>query len=261
MINRFRCRSGVAVNGKLAPQSGKWEQKNSPKTVRCGQRSHNFGKQENGCCVVEARGYNTPPQLGQNNSREISPARIKGHVREDVTMLLKTPRPFFHFRSLSLASSYPWVYLLLSLFSFFLCFFKRTLSSSLSSQDSMDSLRRRLERSKQMQTVLRAFEARDRNLLEDNLWRVSFWSCASVLVMLCVALTQVRVHAPPPNLRRSDGAISPPGRSTPSGGCLTTSGGSIRKCWFAKGKPAQQHKISFISTIFVPLFNVERPQA
>lgn len=58
-------------------------------------------------------------------------------------------------------------------------------------RDSMDSLYRRLERSKQMQTVLRAFEARDRNLLEDNLWRVSFWSCASVLVMLCVALTQV----------------------------------------------------------------------
>lgn len=55
----------------------------------------------------------------------------------------------------------------------------------------MDSLHRRLERSRQMQTVLRAFEARDRNLLEDNLWRVSFWSCASVLVMLCVALTQV----------------------------------------------------------------------
>lgn len=60
----------------------------------------------------------------------------------------------------------------------------------------MESLYRRLERSKQMQTVLRAFEARDRNLLEDNLWRVSFWSCASVLVMLCVALTQVRVSLP-----------------------------------------------------------------
>ncbi|TWW59524.1 transmembrane emp24 domain-containing protein 1b [Takifugu flavidus] len=58
-------------------------------------------------------------------------------------------------------------------------------------RESMDSLHKRLERSKQMQTVLRAFEARDRNLLEDNLWRVSFWSCASVLVMLCVALTQV----------------------------------------------------------------------
>ncbi|KAM7009441.1 transmembrane emp24 domain-containing protein 1b [Tautogolabrus adspersus] len=58
-------------------------------------------------------------------------------------------------------------------------------------RESMDSLHRRLERSRQMQTVLRAFEARDRNLLEDNLWRVSFWSCASMLVLLCVALTQV----------------------------------------------------------------------
>ncbi|KAM7418837.1 hypothetical protein PAMA_016117 [Pampus argenteus] len=58
-------------------------------------------------------------------------------------------------------------------------------------RESMESLHRRLERSRQMQTVLRAFEARDRNLLEDNLWRVSFWSCASVLVMLCVAFTQV----------------------------------------------------------------------
>ncbi|XP_017281077.1 transmembrane emp24 domain-containing protein 1b [Kryptolebias marmoratus] len=58
-------------------------------------------------------------------------------------------------------------------------------------RESMDSLHKRLERSRQMQTVLRAFEARDRNLLEDNLWRVSFWSCASVLVMLGVALTQV----------------------------------------------------------------------
>uniref|UniRef100_A0A3Q0S8J3 Transmembrane p24 trafficking protein 1b n=1 Tax=Amphilophus citrinellus TaxID=61819 RepID=A0A3Q0S8J3_AMPCI len=57
--------------------------------------------------------------------------------------------------------------------------------------ESMESLHKRLERSRQMQTVLRAFEARDRNLLEDNLWRVSFWSCASVVVMLCVALTQV----------------------------------------------------------------------
>lgn len=55
----------------------------------------------------------------------------------------------------------------------------------------MESLHRRLERSRQVQTVLRAFEARDRNLLEDNLWKVSFWSCASVLVMLCVAFTQV----------------------------------------------------------------------
>ncbi|XP_056136588.1 transmembrane emp24 domain-containing protein 1b [Lampris incognitus] len=58
-------------------------------------------------------------------------------------------------------------------------------------RESMESVHRRLERSRQMQKVLRAFETRDRNLLEDNLWRVSFWSCACLLLMLCVALTQV----------------------------------------------------------------------
>uniref|UniRef100_UPI0037E857FD transmembrane emp24 domain-containing protein 1a n=1 Tax=Semicossyphus pulcher TaxID=241346 RepID=UPI0037E857FD len=55
----------------------------------------------------------------------------------------------------------------------------------------MDSVYRHLERSRQVQTVLRAFEARDRYLLEDNLWRVSFWSCLGLLVMLTVAVTQI----------------------------------------------------------------------
>ncbi|XP_015204744.1 transmembrane emp24 domain-containing protein 1a [Lepisosteus oculatus] len=58
-------------------------------------------------------------------------------------------------------------------------------------RDSIDSVHRRLERSMQMQTVLRAFEARDRNLQEDNLWRVTFWSSVNMLVMLVVALMQV----------------------------------------------------------------------
>ncbi|XP_062395938.1 transmembrane emp24 domain-containing protein 1-like [Sardina pilchardus] len=58
-------------------------------------------------------------------------------------------------------------------------------------RESMDSVHRRLERSRQMQTALRAHEARDRYLLEDNLWRVTFWSCVSLLVLLTVALTQV----------------------------------------------------------------------
>nr|XP_046270646.1 transmembrane emp24 domain-containing protein 1-like [Scatophagus argus] len=55
----------------------------------------------------------------------------------------------------------------------------------------MDSVYLHLERSRQVQTALRAFEARDRYLLEDNLWRVSFWSCINLLVMLAVAVTQV----------------------------------------------------------------------
>ncbi|XP_071328767.1 transmembrane emp24 domain-containing protein 1a [Trachinotus anak] len=55
----------------------------------------------------------------------------------------------------------------------------------------MDSVYKHLERSRQVQTVLRAFEARDRYLLEDNLWRVSFWSCLNLLVMLTVAVAQI----------------------------------------------------------------------
>uniref|UniRef100_A0A8C9ZNN9 Transmembrane p24 trafficking protein 1a n=1 Tax=Sander lucioperca TaxID=283035 RepID=A0A8C9ZNN9_SANLU len=44
---------------------------------------------------------------------------------------------------------------------------------------------------RQVLTVLRALEARDRYLLEDNLWQVSFWSCLNLLVMLTVAVTQI----------------------------------------------------------------------
>ncbi|KAL1005445.1 hypothetical protein UPYG_G00059240 [Umbra pygmaea] len=58
-------------------------------------------------------------------------------------------------------------------------------------RESIDVVHRRLEKSRQMQTVLRAWEARDRNLLEDNLWRVSFWSCSCLVVMLVVSLSQV----------------------------------------------------------------------
>ncbi|XP_042247644.1 transmembrane emp24 domain-containing protein 1a isoform X3 [Thunnus maccoyii] len=55
----------------------------------------------------------------------------------------------------------------------------------------IDSVYKLLEKSRQVQTTLRAFEARDRYLLEDNLWRVSFWSCLNLLVMLTVAVTQI----------------------------------------------------------------------
>nr|XP_020465870.1 transmembrane emp24 domain-containing protein 1-like [Monopterus albus] len=57
----------------------------------------------------------------------------------------------------------------------------------------LDSVYHHLERSRQAQTVLRAFEARDRYLLEDNLWRVSFWSCLNLLVMVTVAVTQIYI--------------------------------------------------------------------
>lgn len=58
-------------------------------------------------------------------------------------------------------------------------------------QTSMDFVYRRLERSRHFQNLLRTTEARDRYLLEDNLWRVSFWSCLNLLVVLAVAAAQI----------------------------------------------------------------------
>lgn len=48
-----------------------------------------------------------------------------------------------------------------------------------------------MERSRQVLSGLRALEARDRYLLEDNLWRVSFWSCVNLLVILAVGVIQI----------------------------------------------------------------------
>uniref|UniRef100_A0A8C6TLW3 Transmembrane p24 trafficking protein 1a n=1 Tax=Neogobius melanostomus TaxID=47308 RepID=A0A8C6TLW3_9GOBI len=56
---------------------------------------------------------------------------------------------------------------------------------------SLEIARGHLDRTRLLQAALRGFEARDRYLLEDNLWRVSFWSCVTLLVMLGVAAAQV----------------------------------------------------------------------
>ncbi|MBN3299587.1 TMED1 protein, partial [Amia calva] len=58
-------------------------------------------------------------------------------------------------------------------------------------RESVESVHRRLERSMHFQNVLRAYEARDRILQDDNLWRVTFWSCLNMLVLLVVAMVQV----------------------------------------------------------------------
>lgn len=58
-------------------------------------------------------------------------------------------------------------------------------------QESIETMRTRLERSIQVLTLLRAFEARDRNLQEGNLERVNFWSAVNVAVLLLVAVLQV----------------------------------------------------------------------
>ncbi|NXF55532.1 TMED1 protein, partial [Oceanites oceanicus] len=58
-------------------------------------------------------------------------------------------------------------------------------------KESIETMKSRLERSIQMQTLLRAFEARDRNLQENNLSRVNFWSAVNLGALAVVAFLQV----------------------------------------------------------------------
>ncbi|XP_030627158.1 transmembrane emp24 domain-containing protein 5 isoform X1 [Chanos chanos] len=57
--------------------------------------------------------------------------------------------------------------------------------------DTINSVKARLGKSVQIQTVLRAFEARDRNLQESNYERVNIWSCTNLVVMVIVSGIQV----------------------------------------------------------------------
>ncbi|XP_036378698.1 transmembrane emp24 domain-containing protein 5 [Megalops cyprinoides] len=57
--------------------------------------------------------------------------------------------------------------------------------------DTINSVKARLGKSLQIQTVLRAFEARDRNLQESNYERVNLWSCTNLVVMVVVSGLQV----------------------------------------------------------------------
>lgn len=57
--------------------------------------------------------------------------------------------------------------------------------------DTINNVKARLGKSVQIQTVLRAFEARDRNLQESNFDRVNFWSVVNLIVMMLVSAVQV----------------------------------------------------------------------
>ncbi|XP_053102481.1 transmembrane emp24 domain-containing protein 5 [Hemicordylus capensis] len=57
--------------------------------------------------------------------------------------------------------------------------------------ESVNGVKSRLSRSIQLQTLLRAFEARDRNIQESNYDRVNFWSLVNLGVMVVVSAVQV----------------------------------------------------------------------
>ncbi|GFR60962.1 transmembrane emp24 domain-containing protein 1-like [Elysia marginata] len=55
----------------------------------------------------------------------------------------------------------------------------------------LDRSKKNLERSVQVQTLIRIHEAKDRNTQEANFWRVNFFSCFQLAVMMVVGLGQV----------------------------------------------------------------------
>ncbi|TNM87478.1 transmembrane emp24 domain-containing protein 5 [Takifugu flavidus] len=57
--------------------------------------------------------------------------------------------------------------------------------------DTINNVKSRLGKSMQIQTLLRAFEARDRNIQESNFDRVNFWSTVNLGVMMLVSAVQV----------------------------------------------------------------------
>ncbi|XP_010870282.1 transmembrane emp24 domain-containing protein 5 [Esox lucius] len=57
--------------------------------------------------------------------------------------------------------------------------------------DTINSVKARLGKSLQIQTLLRAFEARDRNIQESNYDRVNMWSMTNLVVMVLVTGVQV----------------------------------------------------------------------
>lgn len=58
-------------------------------------------------------------------------------------------------------------------------------------QDTINNVKNRLGKSMQIQTLLRAFEARDRNIQESNFDRVNFWSIVNLALMMLVSAVQV----------------------------------------------------------------------
>uniref|UniRef100_A0ABM5G8Y1 Transmembrane emp24 domain-containing protein 5 isoform X2 n=1 Tax=Pogona vitticeps TaxID=103695 RepID=A0ABM5G8Y1_9SAUR len=63
--------------------------------------------------------------------------------------------------------------------------------STLSEKESVNGVKARLSKSIHIMTLLRAFEARDRNIQESNFDRVNFWSMVNLVVMVIVSAVQV----------------------------------------------------------------------
>ena len=70
-------------------------------------------------------------------------------------------------------------------------------------QTSLNKIKVNHGKTLQFQAMLRAFEAKDRNVIEHNYERVNFWSMIHLLAMVATAIFQVkdvaitpRIHGP-----------------------------------------------------------------
>ena len=59
-------------------------------------------------------------------------------------------------------------------------------------QETAQRLRNGLNKAEHYQALLKAFEARDRSIMEANFTRVNFWSIINSIAMVLVAVVQVR---------------------------------------------------------------------
>lgn len=57
--------------------------------------------------------------------------------------------------------------------------------------DSIGKVRQQITKARQLQDLLKSFEARDRNQAEENFWRVNIWSSFQVFLMIAVGSTQL----------------------------------------------------------------------
>ncbi|XP_077416014.1 transmembrane emp24 domain-containing protein 1-like [Vanacampus margaritifer] len=60
-------------------------------------------------------------------------------------------------------------------------------------KDRLGVLHQKIQRGRVIQLMLRTFDTKDQHLQDNNLWRVTFWSCLSMVLVLTVAVSQVRI--------------------------------------------------------------------
>lgn len=62
-------------------------------------------------------------------------------------------------------------------------------------KETIVKIKNKLNQAEHYQSLLRAFELRDRSIMEANFERVNFWSVVNLVIMISVCLIQVRSNS------------------------------------------------------------------